>query len=146
MGKYAQYRREPVSQQQKWTIHPIWRGIGCIILVILPIIAFAAADVFITWNQKAHLLPLPPEMYQRIGLVAYTIPITNKLLSFNFGSLRLGDVLFTIIWFLLGLGIFTLVYSVFYRFMAPPRYVGYDSPPVKKYRKRTDQGKVGRRR
>jgi hypothetical protein len=32
-----------------WTVHPIWRGIGCLLLILLPIIAFGLAELLLAW-------------------------------------------------------------------------------------------------
>lgn len=34
-----------------WRVHPIWRGIGCLMLIILPLIAYGLTDVVINFAQ-----------------------------------------------------------------------------------------------
>ena len=45
MGKYERFdyqtRKKPPPK-----IHPIWRGIGCMMLILIPVVAYAAANVF----------------------------------------------------------------------------------------------------
>jgi hypothetical protein len=32
-----------------WTVHPIWRGIGCLLMILLPIIAYGLAELLLAW-------------------------------------------------------------------------------------------------
>jgi hypothetical protein len=105
-----------------------------VIILILPVIAYAAADLFIPANSQSNVIPLPVQFYQQIGTVDINISFINFSYAINFGRLTWGVLAFTGIFWLIGLGLLSLVYSLLYRFTAPPRYIGYDSPPVGKYR------------
>jgi hypothetical protein len=144
MSKYAGYRRESVAKKRKWKVHPVWRGIGLLMMILIPIMAWAAADVFLTENQKARWLPLPAEMYQPMGFVGFRVEEAGGMFIGTYVPWNLGLVLFTGIFMAVGFGLFTVLYAFIYRMVAPPRYMGYDSPPVGKYRPPPDQGKSGR--
>lgn len=32
-----------------WRVHPIWRGIGCLLLILIPIISYGLAEVLLEW-------------------------------------------------------------------------------------------------
>lgn len=32
-----------------WSVHPIWRGIGCLLLIVLPFVAYGLMDVIVAW-------------------------------------------------------------------------------------------------
>jgi hypothetical protein len=32
-----------------WRVHPIWRGIGCLLLIVTPIIAFGLAETLVSY-------------------------------------------------------------------------------------------------
>jgi hypothetical protein len=34
-----------------WRVHPIWRGIGCLLLIVLPLIAYGFSDLIIAYAQ-----------------------------------------------------------------------------------------------
>jgi hypothetical protein len=36
MPKYGRYQVETEAKEKKDTLHPIWRGIGCILLIVIP--------------------------------------------------------------------------------------------------------------
>jgi hypothetical protein len=114
--------------------HPVWRGIGCVMLLLIPLMAYAAADLFVAYNQKSNLLPLPADIYKQVEPINQVIPGMNRQVNIGFGGITWADVAFTFIFWLLGMGVFSFVYALFYSMMAPPRYIGYDSPPVGRYR------------
>ena len=45
MSKYKSYQAPPPERRYK--IHPIWQGIGCIMLLVVPVLAFIAAQVLV---------------------------------------------------------------------------------------------------
>jgi hypothetical protein len=141
MGKYANYRRESVKEPPKWKIHPIWRGIGLFMMILIPIIAYAGSVEFLKYNLSHPTIPISARMYQPTGFVGVTVEEAGgRKFGINVG-VQLGVILFTGIFSGVGFGLFTLVYAIIYRFTAPPRYLGADSPPVGKYRPR--DGKKG---
>lgn len=135
MGKYYKSYRDPVIER-KWKVHPIWRGIGCITIIIMSVIAYAGAVEFIKFNQQARLIPLPNELYEPMGYVSYTIPDTSKTFGANLGDTLLGVPVFTVIFWLVGMGFFTFIYAVVYQMSGPPRYSGANVPPLKKGRRK----------
>jgi hypothetical protein len=59
MTKYSQYQRTP---SQKPETHPIWRGIGCALMVILPLLSFFGAEYLLELNQTLGWdFPIPEE-------------------------------------------------------------------------------------
>ena len=39
------------------TINPIWRGIGCILLIVMAVGGYLAAGFLLDLNQRQHFLP-----------------------------------------------------------------------------------------
>ncbi len=79
MGKYSKYRRK--SEQRPGT-HPIWRGIGCILIVVVPLISYALTVIFIPTILATGLVP-----YQLVGHVqfpdwVYRAPVLGNLAIF----------------------------------------------------------------
>jgi hypothetical protein len=37
-----------------WRVHPIWRGIGCLLLIILPFVAYGLTDVIVAWALASN--------------------------------------------------------------------------------------------
>ena len=133
MTKYTRVTHQEV--ERPWKIHPIWRGIGCLMAIIIVVMSYAGAKEFIDYNQKTRKLGLPDKMYEQVQL-PYTkyIPalkeddVVNKFLA----KIKYGYVLAMIIFMCIGFGAFSLFYSALYRATGPSRYSMLDSPEVRK--------------
>lgn len=133
----SRYDRQ-IEDKRRWKVHPIWRGIGCILLVVVPVISFLLARFYMAY---VDLLPLPNELLRPVilpfynsGLVDRTIYRINNFLS---GRLLIGDIFFTIIFMALGFGVLSIIYGAIYRVIGPPRYGPLDAPEQKRKRRRT---------
>lgn len=50
------------QKEMRAGIHPAWRGIGCLLMILVPIISFAAADVYIESNLDKIAIPFSLRM------------------------------------------------------------------------------------
>lgn len=128
MGKYQRYDKRK-RDERPWKIHPIWRGIGCFMILLLPLMSYAAAVAIV----QAGLIDLPKELDQ-----SYVLPniITIPFLNSSFSSPIQGQITYSVIFYFfvflfLSIGLLSVVYGYMYRTMGPPRYTALDSPPVK---------------
>jgi hypothetical protein len=138
MGKY----RSSVVKRTRTTMerpHAVWRGIGCLMMLIVPLISIAAGYETIQfglrngWVIPQQLLGTPrlPEIfYISSGLWIIFGPLTN--IPHLYGYVVAALVYMTVIG-----GIVSVIYAIAYRFVGPPRYGPLDIPPpkikVKKY-------------
>lgn len=129
MGKYGKLSRQVPPPRRPWSVHPIWRGIGCLIAVIGPFVAIAAAHLVLDMNMEWGWYPVPVEF-----AAPFTLPGTGFSLNHFFADLLLAGV-----FLLIGFAIIMIVYSIIYSVMGPPRYGPLDSPPTR------DSGKYLRR-
>jgi hypothetical protein len=97
-------------------IHPVWRGIGCFLLILLPIVAFAGAKILVQTNSRQRWVQMPSEL-----MGAFTLPIIGRVFY--------ADLALTVILIVIGFAILTVAYSVIYRIIGIPRYGPLDSPP-----------------
>lgn len=60
-----------------WRVHPIWRGIGCLLLILVPVIAFGLAEMLLDFapsrseflaNYLADMADGPEIFYIKLGL------------------------------------------------------------------------------
>ena len=114
-------RRYDVRQDEKpkTQVHPIWRGIGCLLIVLLPIISYAGSVLIVDANELHQWIMIPHELTgpsQYPFLYAYLVS-TGLLVILGF------TVIFS-------------VYALFYRIIGPPRHGPLDAPPPKKVRRR----------
>ncbi|NOY98990.1 MAG: hypothetical protein GXP40_07285 [Chloroflexi bacterium] len=139
MGRYGQYQRA-VPKKPK-NLHPAWRGIGCLIGLILPVISYAGAAVLLTNDAVKKQVPwqllgppsLPPFLWEYI-------PAIRPALSTIYGWTDLEATLVLAFVLLVILGsVVSLVYAMMYRVVGPPRYGPRDMPPprrkIKKYKR-----------
>jgi len=126
MGKYTTFGRQPAPKKRPWDVHPVWRGIGCLLLIIVPILGFAMAHFLIEINNAQGWLAVPREMSG-----PFTIPRVGYTISHFY-----ADLLITAILLLLGFAAVMIIYSLMYRVMGPSRYSPMDAPPIRGSRKR----------
>jgi hypothetical protein len=137
MTKYTVTMRR--QEERRWNVHPIWRGIGCIMILLIIVMAYALAKEFVDYNERTSKLALPKEIYRPVNISQLKyVPALNEGGTVNkfLAHIKYGYVIFTLIFMFLGLSAFSFIYSAIYRFSGPPRYTPLDSPPVGKPRKR----------
>jgi len=120
MAKYDKYSAQSRAPQRPWKIHPIWRGIGCLLMLIIPVMSYAGAVILVDLNQENNWLPTPAELSQPV-----TLPLVGTV--DNFYSVAAMTILLTII----GFGLVTIIYSMIYSAVGPPRLGPLDAPPVR---------------
>jgi quinol-cytochrome oxidoreductase complex cytochrome b subunit len=131
MGKYSKYQKQP--KELKPAMHPIWKGIGCLMAIFLPALSYIGALELVKtglnngWPIPANLLGFVqfPEWVWKVSLLAGLLrPITSFR---NFYVV----IIFTLVILILLSGILSLFYSILYRFIGPPRLSPLDAPPIK---------------
>ncbi len=113
-------------------IHPIWRGIGCLMLAFTPVMGWALADL--TMGPLSRYFPMPPEMQgipPTVWRVVQRIPDAARLFS-DFYARLAYTALYSVVLF----GIFTVVYSVIYRASGGGRGSPWDAPMPKQRTRR----------
>lgn len=100
-------------------IHPIWRGIGCILLVLIPVMAFAGTSLILDANTTNNWFIVP---YELQGPLQY--PYLYAKLA---GTLLLS---------VLGFGVLVSFYALIYSIIGPPKYGPLDAPPPRKVKRR----------
>ena len=121
MAKYEKYSSRPSVRDRPWEIHPIWRGFGCVLMVISPFIAFAGAHLLVNINIKQGWYPVPPIMRG-----PFTIPVIDYKVTHFY-----ADLLVAVLLLLLGFAVVMILYSLIYSMMGPSRYGPFDAPPAR---------------
>jgi hypothetical protein len=130
MGKYsASDRRRAIKAPDG--PHPIWRGIGCLMMVIVPVISFGLAVItFDTALEKEWAIPreflgnvqMPDFLYRSQVLVPLLNAITGVTNLY-------GYLAFTLLYVIVLGAILSFIYAFAYRFVGPPAYGPMDAPP-----------------
>lgn len=121
--------------------HFAWRGIGCLMMIIIPAMSIAAGYETIkygldhNWAIPYQLLGIPryPDFfYQSSGLMTLLSPITGITHFYAYAAMSFIYMVF------FG-GIISMIYAIVYRIMTPSRYGPLDVPPpnikVKRYKR-----------
>jgi hypothetical protein len=128
MGKYQTYQKRQELPRNE--IHPVWRGIGCLIMIITPIISGAAAQVLLQLG-KAQKWPFLYELSDVIRFPEYIYKIPYILVAANYISsiyyLKALLLFFFLVLILLS-GVFAVLNATLYRMIGPPRYTAIDAP------------------
>jgi hypothetical protein len=140
MGKYRSSAVKRTVEKNREP-HFAWRGIGCLMLILIPVMSWAAAYETIYyglengWPIPYQLLgtPVYPEFfYKSSGIMILLSPITAIP---HFYAIALTSLMYMVV---LG-GILSMVYAFAYRAVTPSRYGPLDAPPpnvkVKRYKR-----------
>lgn len=140
MSKYRTSSRKQVKERSNQP-HYLWRGIGCLMMILIPVISIAAGYETINYALQAgyrvpyELLGTPtyPDLfYKSSGLMIILRPITAIR---HFYAYAAASFFYMV---LLG-GITSLGYAIAYRIIGPSRYGPLDAPPpnvkVKPYKR-----------
>jgi hypothetical protein len=118
MGKYSQYQRDQKYNQRErqTTIHPIWRGIGFLLMVLVPAISYVAGLLLLEENAERSWFSIPPEYIAR----TFSDPLIYVKVGLTIVIAILIFILITLFAFLLN------------RLFGPSRYGPLDAPPVRR--------------
>ena len=130
MGKYSKSKRQdPISKPR--AAHPLWQGIGCILIVVIPIFSYAVAYVLVEYGIK-NGWPVPPTWYQPFTFPPLLMRLSglSPILIFLTRVPHLkANLLFTVGITILFGGVLSVFYAFMYRTFGPPRYGPMDAPP-----------------
>ncbi len=136
MGKYTFSNRQAPSAAVKKDTHPVWQGVGCLLIVIVPAMSIAAA-IFTVQMSIALKWPLPYQLFLPMQLPA--ILFSTPALVMIFTPLTKIDypfayIAFTLLYMIVLGGIISLIYAITYNLVGPPRYGPMDVERPRGYR------------
>jgi hypothetical protein len=119
MGRYNKFEHKSRGQSRPYKIHPIWQGIGCLMLIIIPIMSYVGAVILVRENLTQHWLPAPAILMQTVF-----IPVVGLSVPHLYANLLTALLLA-----LCGFAILTMLYGVLYSAIGPSRYSPVDAHP-----------------
>lgn len=129
MAKYAKFQRKSSERKRS---NPIWRGIGCILIIVVALLTYGLMLVIVPLIIATGKVP-----YQLLGPVhfpdwAFKLRITADIASYisSFNNLGINIISFLVILLILT-GVASLLYSIIYSLVGPARYSDLDAPPTK---------------
>jgi len=126
MGKYDKYSPSSFAPGRPWDIHPVWRGIGCLFMLLIPVLSYAGAIVLVEANLRDGWVPLSRELAAEV-LVPAIGPVPHLYANLIAAALLM----------LLGFGLLVVFYSLLFRLVGygPPKPGLKDAPPVRRTRR-----------
>jgi len=118
-------------------VHPVMRGIGCIMMVIIPIISYIGSDLLISSGFGSQVIPqawyghiqFPPLLMKLSGPA-----VVLGYLS-NINHLAANLVVTVVIVIVVG-GFMSILYGYIFSIFGPPKYGPTDEPPIRRKVKR----------
>ncbi len=132
MGKYTSYARKKETPRQTG-VHPVMRGIGCILIIVVPILAYGISMLVVDYGTKQNW-PIPKTWYGQIPVhpLLWKIQGLTPILHFLQAQNNLeANLIFTAVLILVIGGVLSLVYGYIYTIFGPPKYGPMDAPPIK---------------
>jgi hypothetical protein len=132
MGKYSSFSH-PRQKPRDRGVHPIMRGIGCILMVVVPILSYGIAVLLVGYGVKRGW-PIPPEWFGPptihpllLKVQGLQIPLAWLQGQINLEAYFAFAVVITIV---IGV-VITMFYGYIYAIFGPSRYGPQDAPPIK---------------
>ena len=132
MGKYSSYSHKQ-EKPRNVGVHPVMRGIGCIMIILVPILSYGIAVLLVNYGFS-HGWPIPPSWFGHPTIPPLLLrleglrPIWDFLVQQN----NLTAVLFFTVAIIVVIGgIMSMIYGYMYTFFGPPRYGPMDVPPIR---------------
>jgi len=129
MGKYVRYHTKTPGKKP---MHPVWRGIGCLLIVFVPLLSLWLMTVFVPKIVGTGRLP-----YQLVGHVQFPkwvlkLHFLESITGFigSLDNLWISIITFLVILLLLST-IVSISYALIYGAIGPARYNEMDAPPAK---------------
>ena len=126
MGKYDKFNPRASAAQRPWEIHPIWQGIGCLLMILIPVMAYAGAVLLVQANVSQGWVPISAELARPVN-----IPNVGSF-EYLFANLLVAAILA-----MLGFGLLVAIYSLVYRAVGPSRLGPLDADPIRRKTKRS---------
>src|ERR671910_21713 len=132
MGKYTTHSRQ-APKRRSYGVHPVMRGIGCIMMILVPVLSYGIALLLIDYGLRRGW-PIPPGWLQPITIHPLLLslrglqPVWNVLLRQD--NLIAIVVFTTTIIVVIG-GLMSIIYGYLYSIFGPPLYGPQDAPPIR---------------
>lgn len=127
MSKYQMWQRPEFKRP--YDIHPVWRVIGCVLIPLLLVIAYAAAQLIVQ-HGAARGWPVLSLIRIQFPPSVWKIPVIADLCRWLLAHPYFPATL--ILFILLTAFLFALLstfYAIAYRIVGPPPYTPVDAPP-----------------
>jgi len=109
------------------------RGIGCIMMVVVPILAYGIAVLLVNYGASQGW-PIPPNWYGPITIHPLLLRLQGLQPVWNFLLVQnnlVANLVFAVALIVLIGGLMSVLYGYIYTLFGPPRYGPLDAPPIR---------------
>ena len=133
MGKYTTRSIQAPKRPRNVGVHPVMRGIGCIMMVLVPILAYGTALLVVDYGIR-NGWPIPPSWLQPVTI--HPLLLQLRGLDGVWAFLRRQENLMAVVVFTIAItivmgGIMSIIYGYIYTLFGPPQYGPQDAPPIR---------------
>lgn len=133
MGKYTSYKAKeaPVKRGE---LHPIMRGIGCILFAVVPPLAYGASVLLVNYGIRRGW-PIPPSWLGTPSIHPLLLRLEGLRTVYDFiyqQTNLTANLVFAIALCVVIFGILSMLYGFLYKIAGPSQYGPTDAPPIRK--------------
>lgn len=132
MGRYTSYQRQKPTGQ-RGQVHPVMRGIGCILFAIVPLISYGVAVLLVNYGAK-NGWPIPPNWLGTPTIHPLLLRLQGMRVIWDFllrQSNLMANLIFALAIAVVIFGVLSIIYGYMFKLMGPPEYGPTDVPPVR---------------
>lgn len=132
MGRHSSYQKQQ-ERVQRGQVHPVMRGIGCILFAIVPIISYLSAVLIVKYGASKGW-PIPPNWLGRPTIPPLLLKLEGLRTVYDYIVLQTNltaNIVFAIAIAVFIFGVLAMIYGFIYKIMGPPQYGPTDAPPIR---------------
>jgi hypothetical protein len=146
------------EKPRPWKIHPIWRGLGCIMMILIPIIAYAASSLVVenidavkAFLTKVYITSISVDLLAWTNYIVQYVPQISEQVATVKQALNLkpvdyfwGKVMLAVVFSLILFAILSIFYSLIFSISGGSPRSPLDVEPERyKKKKKTKRAKYG---
>jgi hypothetical protein len=132
MGRYTSYQREKAKAKRN-EVNPVMRGIGCVLIVLVPILAYGTAVYAVNYGVRSGW-PIPATWLGIIEIPPLLLKLAGLTVIWNFLRAQnnlTANLVFAAAITIVIFGILAIIYGFTYRLFGPSQYGPTDVPPIR---------------
>lgn len=132
MGRYTSYQKEKAKVQRN-QVNPVMRGIGCILIFLIPIIAYGSSVYLVNYGVS-RAWPIPPDWLGTPEVYPILFKLGGLRVILNYIQAQnnlVANLVFTVAIAIVIFGLMAIIYGVIYKLFGPAQYGPTDAPPIR---------------
>jgi hypothetical protein len=109
------------------------RGIGCILLAIIPLVSYGSAVLLVNYGVKKGW-PIPPDWLGTPTIYPLLLKLQGMRVVWDFLRAQtnlMANLFFAVAIAIVIFGVISILYGFLFKLMGPPQYGPNDAPPIR---------------